>query len=153
MSNSFKFQCNEKVLFKTTNKEALVVKTNFSYTKSYGYKTKYTVAIEKEYWDPEHWASTYMGKRYFHVECNEEDLDKLTEKSQLIPMHIGYQGIQFSSDGVAWKLEPPGIVEMTEPLKPEDCLLGPVTPCEHSWKTYEGLVNRFDFCEKCDKKR
>lgn len=40
-----------------------------------------------------------------------------------------------------------------ESLKSEDCLLGPKTGCSHEWKTYNGLMNSFDYCSKCDEKK
>lgn len=29
----------------------------------------------------------------------------------------------------------------------------PKTPCSHAWKSYTGLSESFEFCEKCDERR
>jgi hypothetical protein len=49
---------------------------------------------------------------------------------------------------VAYALEPKGIdsCEITVDLNN-------IKTCDHRWLPYEGLTQRFDYCEKCDEKR
>ena len=160
MSNPFKFSCNEEVFVKTVNKEGMVVACNFSYSKTNGHKTKYTVAVEEDYWDFSDQVGTYMGKRYAKIDCKEEDLeevepidiqgalksivDSIDKAHYLDSMRYAmhginqYEPVKFYSDGINWHIS-------------IDVKI--VKQCLHSWKTYEGFTSRFDYCEKCDAKK
>lgn len=39
------------------------------------------------------------------------------------------------------------------PSKPPEVELSLKDECNHNWKRYEGLIDIYDFCLKCDKKK
>ena len=90
-----------------------------------------------------------MKRVNYGVEC-----DALDAMTYMLTGAIKWEYTYFYCDGDKWTLlsdnKP---IELKTQLKPEDCLFGPISRCQHSWKPYRGFSESYDFCEKCDLKR
>jgi len=81
---------------------------------------------------------TYRVQWYHHddspvYEYQSEEVDDLWELSDKCPVVLDYERPSL----------PGGI----------DSVISDEGVCYHNWVSYQGLIESYDFCEKCDKKR
>jgi hypothetical protein len=138
-----KFELDQKVFIKTMgNKEAII--TGWFCDWSSG-----TVSREYDVWYKDSsldWESHYPSVMEYigsavTARVREEDLAPFTT--------LGVRG----ADGAEWADAMDHIFDAlryaTSALpKPQNALM--TTPCQHSWKTYQGFTDTFDYCEKCN---
>ncbi len=62
-----------------------------------------------------------------------------------------YNGKKFNFEGVEMPkgaaVPPSGIYNASIPI------LKTATKCDHSWKTYQGFMDQYEYCDKCNEKK
>jgi len=171
LEKEMKFNLGDKVFVKPLSKECVRVGAYFSYTKDNGYKTEYEVRHEEDYWNFDDClpVSEYLGKMPCFARVVEQDIVPISDNDMLDAIRYATHAITNQKNfGITNDTIEEELLKAFEELTSQtfinmpsiedlDRLAGEspsFTPtCSHEWKHYQGLMETYDFCSKCDVKK
>lgn len=94
------------------------------------------------------WAEGPVGLRGYNFKnAKEYHLNLITDKIAGVTFKDG-SFLDFGSSSIPWK----SIERYRGHIQPISSVTNKI-PCAHTWRAYQGLMESYDFCEKCDTKR
>lgn len=146
-----KFKLNDIVSFNIwTGPRKGVIKAFFAFSENGYFRTEYEIFYQEEIWYSNLFPGTDpKGKVATTIRLEEKELTLIEGDRATLEEIFGLLFINTASgedlDKMAHEFD---VLRRTVPSGSISKLI-----CEHSWTTYEGLISKFDYCEKCDLKR
>jgi len=159
MNNTYKFELGDSVVCIDQVKREGTITSQYSYSSPNGDpNVSYMVTFYINSYSHEYGISEYLGKKRVDIQIMEKDLEPIP-KTDVPEIQTAYGQI-LDQVGV--------ILDVTRNSNETDESLRQrmydkrnwyktsdtsISICAHVWKHYQGLLNSFDFCEKCDIKK
>lgn len=147
MTAKFKFDLMDKVFVKPFNKNGTIHSKRWSSDQNGSIDVNYEVIFEQDYWDHDYGSILqYLGKKPVFVRVQEEDLQMIesySDKERKSWMTMVNDNIREINTGTGKTLDKIGELYGIDRKSSE---------CEHVMVPYEGLMEKYNYCQKCDKK-
>jgi len=154
---NYKFELRDKVLIKSLNKEGIVVGRRYDQYEGVSYEVKYDIGprpLDCGFGVMEYLVKSYGTARVVSSEISnisDKEIPITTLNDWMDTMCYSMFHLYPNTSWEEWVYTDTGIQDFSmDTISPK---LERKKVCSHSWKTYEGFTQKYDYCVHCDEKK